>query len=688
MNGPIVVVNSAWRGALVGFGSFVVVFLSGLYAQVQAYSDDTEFVLHWVDRLSYLTASLFYVTPIFWKTWPRIGQVVATIGCVLAVIVAIPGLIDHPGIALLYITCVIFVLLAIWPPRLPPAVTTSLDLCVESGRSGYDWQEFSTGFAAATLLTWLTAVVLPSPHRLDVPLIVAAFELACGFLVFWSVRHSGISATRRRFWTLLLTVPVAGAFFSWSSPAALVIWLVPLPLAAMIGPRVSEVFVTSTNRWWEPLLDRPAPLLVSTFAAICAVGWVLLLIPISSASGYSVSSVDALFTSISATCVTGLSTVDTATSYGFFGQAVILLLIQVGGLGIMTLYTAAFTLMGRRLSLRHEGAVANLVSYENRGDLTASLKRVLLLTLTGEFVGAMLLTALFWSSGDSAGSALWRGLFTSVSAFCNAGFALQSDSLVGYQNNPWILHTVSMLIIVGGLGPAVAGAVVPLVKRRYTPLRAKLAIWMTIFLLFGGFVLYAALEWNHSLAGLTAFDRLHNAWFQSVTLRTAGFNSVDISATHVTTLNLMLAWMFIGGCPGSTAGGIKTTTAALLLIAVWAAISGRDRGTAFRVRVPHSTVYKAAALTTISIVVHLAAFSALELTQSISPGAALFEVVSAMGTVGLTIGATAQLDDVGKVIVMICMFIGRVGPLTLFLLLGDQRSKGEWERPEEDVPVG
>lgn len=681
---PVVSVSDGWRGAFVGLGSFIVVFLAGLYDLAQP--ADILSGLVWVEWVGYAPAALFYITPLVWKYRPRWGQIVATTACVTAVAVAAPGLIFHPGIALVYVTGAVFVLLFIWPTHLP--VDRPIPEFVDSGLPGQDWQAFAVGFASATLLTWLTAVILPSSGRLDVPLLVAAFQLVCGFLLFWNVRHAGISATRRRFWTWSLTLPIIGGALSYSSPTLMTVWLFPLPIAALVGPRVSEVWVHSTNRWWEPLLNRPAPLLVSTFAAICAVGWILLLMPVSSTPHTTIEPIDALFTSVSATCVTGLTTIDTATGYSRMGQGIILLLIQVGGLGIMTLYTAAFTFVGRRLSLRHEGAVADLVSSEDRGDLTASLKRVLLVTVVSELAGGLLLSGLFWTSGDSFGTGLWRGIFTAVSAFCNAGFALQTDNLVGYQNNPWVLHTVSWLIVVGGLGPAVIGTLVPMARRRHVSLHAKLAVSMTVFLLLSGFVLYAALEWNHSLANLATADRLHNAWFQSVTLRTAGFNSVDISQTHVTTLNLMLAWMFVGGCPGSTAGGIKTTTAALLLIAVWAAVSGRDRGTVFRVRVPHRTVYKAAALTTISILVHLVAFSALELTQSMSPGAALFEVVSAMGTVGLTIGASAQLDDIGKVIIMICMFIGRVGPLTLFLLLDDQTTKVDWERPEENVPVG
>jgi trk system potassium uptake protein TrkH len=292
--------------------------------------------------------------------------------------------------------------------------------------------------------------------------------------------------------------------------------------------------------------------------------------------------------------------------------------------------------------------------------------------------------------GDSFFQGLWRAVFTAVSAFCNAGFALQSQNLVPYQQNPWILHIVGILIILGGLSPAVCVAMPNFLRRTVRPISAqtKLALSTTALLLLGGFFFLVLLEWTNTLADLSFWDRVHNAWFQSVTLRTAGFNSVDITSVHPATLSLMLVWMFVGGSPAGTAGGIKTTTVAVLLLAVVAAVRGRWEVIAFGRRISHKTVYKAAAITTLGAASVFLFLIVMQLTQMMDTQVALFETVSALGTVGLSIGGTAQLDGVGKVLIVLCMFAGRIGPLTLFMFLSSRVQQAVWERPEEEIEVG
>jgi trk system potassium uptake protein TrkH len=324
----------------------------------------------------------------------------------------------------------------------------------------------------------------------------------------------------------------------------------------------------------------------------------------------------------------------------------------------------------------------------DRGDLFNALRRLLALTFGAEAAGAVLLAVLFMTEGDTLLQALWRGLFTAVSAFCNAGFALQTDNLVPYQKNGFILHIVAALIIVGGLSPAVVLAIPRLLRRKAVPMQAKLVLTATAVFLAGGALAIAIVEWHNTLGDLSLLSRLNNAWLQSATLRTAGFNSVDIAAMEPAALSLMMLFMFIGGSPGGTAGGIKTTTAMVLLLTVLGSIRGRWEASAFGRRIPHQTVYKAAVITTIGLLSALGGYIALQLTQALPSDMALFEIVSAFGTVGLSTGGTALLDGVGKVIIMTAMFMGRVGSLTLFIFLAGRSTSALWSLPEEEIDVG
>jgi trk system potassium uptake protein TrkH len=303
---------------------------------------------------------------------------------------------------------------------------------------------------------------------------------------------------------------------------------------------------------------------------------------------------------------------------------------------------------------------------------------------------AIVLGLLFRLHGDGWGEAAWRGLFTAISAYCNAGFALQSDSLIPYQDSGLILHLVALLIILGGLGPVVVAALPRILAREQRPsLHARIVLLTTAVLLVIPTCLIGALEWNHSLAGLSVPARLHNAWFQSVTTRTAGFNSVDFAALTPATQTLVEALMFIGGSPGSTAGGIKTTTVFVLVFAVVAVVRLRPGVIWGGWRIPHTTIYRAAAVVTLGALSVVFGVFVIQLTQDIDTDMAIFEVVSALGTVGLSTGGTAQLDNVGKVIITVCMFMGRVAPLTVFLIFS-RPGVGEsaWKYPEQDISVG
>lgn len=460
------------------------------------------------------------------------------------------------------------------------------------------------------------------------------------------------------------------------------------PALSLIVARIRGVEVVATS-WSLGVLDHPARIVVATFLFLCAAGFVLLSLPVCSSGREAIAWIDVAFTAVSAVCVTGLVTVDTAVAWSGAGQVVLLVLIQLGGLGIMTLSTAALRVLGLRLSVRHEEVVAGLYSSRHRGHLFVALRRTLAVTFAAEAVATLVLTALFYREGDGLAEGLWRGLFTAVSAFCNAGFALQSDSLIPYQSSPAVLHTIAALIVVGGLSPAVIVALPRIARRAAVPLQVKIVLAATAVLLLSGFAAFAALEWRHSLAGASIADRLHNAWFQSVTFRTAGFNSVDLGQLQAATIPIALVLMFIGGAPGSTAGGIKVTTVWVLGATFTGALRGEPEASSFGRRIPHRVVYRAIAIAAIGAMLLAALMTAVLLTQEMATSRAVFEVISALGTVGLTLGGTAELDGLGKLLIMVAMFLGRIGPLTAFLVLVERETAGgRRDQLEENVEVG
>ncbi|MFO7564543.1 MAG: potassium transporter TrkG [Enhygromyxa sp.] len=464
--------------------------------------------------------------------------------------------------------------------------------------------------------------------------------------------------------------------------------LVPISLIVSLRGRMIRDPLYEAG-WSDVLLEQPARLLVGSFLLAGLAGAVALSLPICAVEG-RVLLLDAAFTSFSAICVTGLVVLDTGTDFSRVGQGVILVLIQVGGLGIMAFSTAAMVVLGQRLSLKQEGAAIELLGADRRTGINVALRRMLIVTGMSELAGAATLTGLFLWHGDDWLEAGWRGLFTAVSAFCNAGFALQSDSLIDYQHSPLILHVVGLMVIVGGLGPAVV-VVAPeaLLRWRRVSLHARIVLVTSAVLLTVPTFLIAALEWNHSLAGLGIADRLHNAWFQSLTTRTAGFNSVDLTAMTPATQTLMEALMFVGGSPGSTAGGIKTTTLFVIVSSVIAVTRQRPSVVWSGWTIPHATVVRTAAVVTLGALSVVFGVFAIQLTQGLDTQMTIFEVVSALGTVGLSIGGTAELDSVGKQIIIVCMFMGRVAPLTLFLLFTRPVSQdGSWTYPEQEITVG
>ncbi|MBI4408723.1 MAG: potassium transporter TrkH [Gemmatimonadetes bacterium] len=443
-----------------------------------------------------------------------------------------------------------------------------------------------------------------------------------------------------------------------------------------------------------------AQLLVASFLVLVTFGTTLLLALPGLYTGERLSFVDALFTATSAVCVTGLVVVDTATYFTPLGQAVLLLLIQLGGLGILTLTTLVILMLGRPLTLRAEAVVgaSAALPHIKAGQL---IRGIIGYTLAIELVGAFLLW-LAWTPRFSALDALWPALFHAISAFCNAGFSVFSESLVRVSGDALGLVIMMGLIVLGGLGFLVLEE---LHLWRWgrggvrVSLHTRLVLVATLILVAGGALLFAALEWTNTLAAFPAALRPVHALFLSITPRTAGFNTVGYAELTNASLLLTMILMIIGGSPGSTAGGLKTTTVALLVALALARLRGRVATSAFRRTIPEGTIQRAIGLAVFVLVLVNAALLILQITEvgslphSQAQGRFLqlaFEAASAFNTVGLSMGITPDLSAAGRVILAMLMFVGRVGPLTLVasMAVAAERRVVRLRYATEDVVVG
>jgi len=539
--------------------------------------------------------------------------------------------------------------------------------------------------AVSLVLTAATVGYRLSGRRLAlvVCLVLGAGVLAAALPALDRLRRAG----QRSVWSLAL--PVVAGLASSRSPVAMLSWLAVAQLL-LLGLLLSRERFTA--ELFRDLYDRPSRLIGASFATVISLGTVLLTFPAASASSRALAPLDALFTATSATCVTGLIVLDTPVDLSFFGQAVILALVQVGGLGIMVLSTFATLLLGGSLGLRGEQALTEVLELPSGSTAYRLTRFIVLSTLSVEAIGAAVLTWVFHDLGHGWPAAAWRGVFHSVSAFCNAGFALQSDSLIGLQGHPAGLLTFALLIVGGGLGFGVLAALWwRLIDRRRQPLSVQVVVVLaaSAALLALGTAAYLWLEWDRTLGDLGPAAKVLNALFQSVTLRTAGFNSVGLDSLAPGTLLIMVLFMFVGASPGSTGGGIKTTTVVVLL----AAIRGIRRSEEPRLhdrRLPREIVDRSLAILVISGSIVLGGFLALLLFEEQPFARLLFEAVSAFGTVGLSLGATPLLGTLGRLFIIVLMFVGRVGPLTVALLVGkgSRRAAHSYRFPETRIMVG
>lgn len=439
------------------------------------------------------------------------------------------------------------------------------------------------------------------------------------------------------------------------------------------------------------------------YVALIAVGAFVLTRPDCSAPAKPpISALDAVFTATSATCVTGLSVRSTGNDFSLLGQVVILVLIQLGGIGIMTVTTYVTFTFGGRESLRQRAAAVESFGTDASRDLRWLLRSVILMTLLMEGIGFVILAIRNLFDYPLA-TALWQALFHSVSAFCNAGFALSDESLLRYQGDPLVNLTIMGLIISGGIGFPVMIDLHRNWHLRWRKmwdalhLHSKMMLIGTGGLIGFGTLAFLLLEWNNALQGLPLGNKLLVALFQSVTTRTAGFNTVEIGALTNATLFVVMLLMLVGAGPCSTGGGFKVSTLMVLVIRAWSTFRGFRRVNVFRRTIPTEVMARATATALVFAVVTIGALTSLLVIEQAqvphveSQGVfleAAFEVISALGTVGLSTGITPQLSDIGRTVIILAMFIGRLGPISVFVALSRADRSSNLEYPQEEPLIG
>lgn len=432
-------------------------------------------------------------------------------------------------------------------------------------------------------------------------------------------------------------------------------------------------------------------------------GAFLLTLPVSSAAGVWTGPVDALFTASTSVCVTGLVVVDTYSYWSLFGQIVILFLIQIGGLGIVTLTTSVMVFMGRKVTLKDRLLLEDAFNLNTMSGLVRFLKKIIKGTLLIEGIGAVCYSFTFIPRFGFV-KGLWVSVFQTVSAFCNAGMdIIGSNSYMDYVRNPWVNFVTMFLIILGGIGFIVWWDVVRVIQQCYRKeinvrqffgrlkLHTKIVLLMTGILIFTGMIAVLALEYHnpHTLGELNFFEKLQASLFQSVTLRTAGFATISQKGLKESTSLVCMFLMFIGGSPVGTAGGIKTTTAAILFIAAFSVAKGKEEAVIFRRSIARETVRKALAIVVFSV---MAAVLAVLLLLTLEQGSfmdVVYETFSAIGTVGLSRNFTPSLDVAGRLVISLCMYLGRIGPISMMIAFHFKKGKsGMGVYPKEDITVG
>lgn len=435
---------------------------------------------------------------------------------------------------------------------------------------------------------------------------------------------------------------------------------------------------------------NPPQVLALGFLSLIIIGSILLNLPIASSSGSSIGYVNSLFTSASAVCVTGLTVLNTARDFTPFGQVIIITLIQFGGLGIMTLATVGYIIMGKKISFKERLMIKEQLNTESIQGIVKLTKKVIGYTFFLEMMGSLLLALRFVPMfGFEKGLAF--SIFHAISAYCNAGFDIFGDSLIIFQNDYYVLLILSLLIILGGLGFTVYADLLAKDKLRKLTLHSKVVLIMTGSLLIIGTLSFLLFESTNpgTLGSMNFPSRLANSFFQSVSPRTAGFYSVDMSKIRETTIFSTIMLMFIGGSPGSTAGGIKTTTFACLLLTTISVVKGEEDVNCLNRRLPFETIKRAVSIFLIGLAIVFSTAIILTITDSsLKFINLLFESTSAFGTVGLTTGITDKLSTLGRLVITLTMYIGRVGPLTMAYAFARRNMKRDYRNAPGNLMVG
>ena len=523
-----------------------------------------------------------------------------------------------------------------------------------------------------------------------VPLILL-ITLTSNFL-----KSEGIEDFLRRYvFSLIIFVPMV---ITWGDLEFLY-WLSAVHLFSSVisiyeKKEVKKVAELGESSFLFRLKLRPAQVVLLSFAGWIILGSLILVLPVSAAPGKTISFIDALFMSTSATCVTGLSVVTISEEFSVFGQIVLLVISQVGGLGIMTLSSSMAVIMGRNLQMREQVIMQDVLDASSSQELLQLVADIVRFTFAIEFFGAIILTVGFYQEGFEIGQSIYFGFYHSIMAFCNSGYALFANSLEDFKFSPMINFTVAFLVVLGGVGFAVIKDVMENLKTRRSfralSVHTKIVLTINLALLGIGTIYLFFGEFLHAFQDMTMWQKFQVSFFQSVTTRSAGLNTINLNVLHPHCIYMMILLMFIGAAPGSTGGGVKVTTFAVLLQSVTATLRGKHDVEFFERRIPQATVVKSIAIFIIClIVVSAGVLIMMRIEPDKSFLSLFFEVTSAFGTVGLSLGITPFLSVLGKLVIIGMMYLGRVGPLTLVLAVGSKvvlPSKVEY--PEGKVLIG
>ncbi|MGE7111994.1 TrkH family potassium uptake protein [Lysinibacillus sp. NPDC047702] len=437
---------------------------------------------------------------------------------------------------------------------------------------------------------------------------------------------------------------------------------------------------------------NPPKILVMGFAIIILFGSFMLTLPISTKDGMGLSLIDALFTATSATCVTGLIVVDTGDTFSLFGQLVILFLIQIGGLGFMTFATLLFLLVGKKISLKERLLLKEAFNNMSIAGLVKLARRILLFTACIEIIGGIILSIRF-SFDMPVGKAVYFGFFHAISNFNNAGFDIMGgfQSLTGYVDDPFVVLTICALITIGGLGFIVLNELYEYRSTKRLSVHSKIVLSTTLILTAGSTILIFLFEYGNSktIGPLSEWGKILGSFYQAVTPRTAGSNTLPIGDLTHSTLFLIIGLMFIGGGSGSTAGGIKITTFAVLAATMWSQLRGKADIVLFKRRMVHETILKALTVTMSGMLIVVLVTIILSIIEHRHPFMMyLFEATSAFGTTGLSMGLTPELSVGGRILIILTMFAGRLGPLTIVFAITKRRQQESYHHPKGNIMIG